>query len=218
VLRALGLDLFPTGTLYIQNTGTFLDPAGFFADFEFTDVTQPANAAPASIAVIVNGKWQTPAGIIGGIAARDLVVDNANALAFYTPSSTVNGCAINAASCTATQELLDPTPAISGQIAIVSNNVLGNTPQFTPEPEASVSVASGEGTQATEEAQEEAEAAAAAAITSESATSPIAPPPQMINSAPLEQKPPIDQPVAGSGNPSLIGSAVNENSAEGTAQ
>ncbi|WP_054106388.1 hypothetical protein [Novosphingobium sp. AAP83] len=218
VLRALGLDLFPTGTLYIQNTGTVLDPAGFFADFALSEVTPPANASPASIALIVNGKWQTPAGVIGGIAARDLVVNSIDTLALYTASSAVNGCALNAASCTATQELLDPTPAITGQIAIVSTNVLGNTPQFTPDPASSVSVASDESAQATEEAQEEAEAAVAAAITSESASSPIAPPPQIIDSAPLQQKPPIDQPVAGSGNPSLIGSAVNENSAEGTAQ
>ena len=210
VLRALGLDLYPTGTLYIQNTGTSLDPAGFFADFELTDLNPPANASPASISVIVNGKWQTAAGIVSGVDARDLVVDNAATLAFYTADSSINGCAVNASACVATQEV-DPTPAIAGQIAIVSNDVLGNTPQFAQES----TVVSEE---ATEEAQEEAEAAAAAAVASENATSPIAPTPQIINTSALEQKSTIDQPVAGSGNPSLIGSVVNEASAEGNAQ
>ena len=65
-----------------------------------------------------------------------------------------------------------------------------------------------------EDARKEAEAAAKA----DKASSPIAPPPQMIDSKPLEPQSMIDQPVAGSGNPSLIGSVVNENSAEGEAQ
>lgn len=210
VLRALGLDLFPTGTLYIQNTGTTLDPAGFFADFDFTDLTPPANAAPASISVIVNGKWQTAAGIVSGVSARDLVVNNADTLAFYTADSSVNGCAINASACVS-ELAVDPAPAISSQIAIISTNLLGNTPQFTPEPPASVAEP---GENAVDEATEQSRAQEDA----DAAASPIAPPPLMIDSSPLEPQSLVEQPVAGSGNPSLIGSAINEDSAEGEAQ
>lgn len=209
VLRALGLDLFPTGTLYIQNTGTRLDPAGFFADFDFTDLNPPANASPASIAVIVNGKWQTGAGIVSGFAARDLVIENATTLEFYTASSSVNACALTAAVCVPTQES-DPIPAVAGQILMVSNNTLGNTPEFT-EPVAAEN--SGD-----EQSPDEAEAQKEAAAKAAKATSPIAPPPQIIDSKPLEPQAMIETPVAGSGNPSLIGSVVNENSAEGEAQ
>ncbi|OYX64775.1 MAG: hypothetical protein B7Y89_00560 [Novosphingobium sp. 32-60-15] len=209
VLRALGLDLYPTGTLYIQNTGTALDPAGFFADFDFTDLNPPTNALPASISVIVNGKWQTAAGIVSGFAARDLVVENADTLEFYTATSSVNACALDATFCVLAQEV-DPIPAIASQIAIVSNNTLGSTPEFTE----AVTAADDPMSESEEEAQKEAEAASKA----EKASSPIAPPPQMIDSKPLEPQSLIEQPVAGSGNPSLIGSVVNENSAEGEAQ
>ncbi len=207
VLRALGLDLYPTGTLYIQNTGTSFDPAGFFADFEFTDLNPPANATPASVSVIVNGRWQTSDGIVGGVAARDLVVENGENLELYTADSSINGCAIDASACAVEPEA-DPVPAISSQIAIVSDNVLGNTPQFT------------EGTSdpGEDEAAEEKRAIEEALAQAEGASSPIAPPPQIIDSKPLESQPMIEQPVAGSGNPSLIGSVVNENSAEGEAQ
>ncbi len=209
VLRALGLDLYPTGTLYIQNTGTSFDPAGFFADFEFTDLNPPANATPASVSVIVNGRWQTSDGIVGGVAARDLVVENGENLELYTADSSINGCAIDATACAVEPEA-DPVPAISSQIAIVSDNVLGNTPQFT---EGTSDPGDGE-----DEAAEEKRAIEEALAQAEGASSPIAPPPQIIDSKPLESQPMIEQPVAGSGNPSLIGSVVNENSAEGEAQ
>lgn len=206
VLRALGLDFYPTGTLYIQNTGTTLDPAGFFADFDFTDLTPPANAAPASISVIVNGRWQTAGGIVGGIAARDLVVNNAGTLAFYTPDSTVNGCAINASACALLAEI-EPVPSLSSQIEIITENPLGDTPQFVEEPS----------TPAADESEEQAaeEARAAEKAASEAKGSPIVPPPQIIDSSPLDPQSLVEQPVAGSGNPSLIGSVVNEGSAEG---
>jgi len=79
VLRALGLDLFPKSTLYIQNTGTVLDPAGFFADFDSTSLTTPTNDSSSSVSVIVNGKWQTRNGIAAGTDAHDLVTDRDHA-------------------------------------------------------------------------------------------------------------------------------------------
>lgn len=212
VLRALGLDLYPTGTLYIQNTGTVLDPAGFFADFEFTDLTPPADAAPASISVIVNGKWQTPDGIIGGVAARDLVVNNADTLAFYTPDSSVNGCAINASACATVAEA-DPVPALAAQFEIIGAEPLGNTPQFIDDETDPGPASDGE-----PDSEEEEAAVQKSTIRARDRSSPIAVPQPVIDSTPLETSPLVEQPVAGSGNPSLIGSVVNEDSAEGGVQ
>jgi hypothetical protein len=173
------------------------------------DLTPPANAGPASIALIVNGKWQTETGIVSGVAARDLIVANGDNLEFYTSDSSINGCAVNATACVSEPEA-DPVPAISGQIAIISDNTLGNTPQFA---EATSDPGDGE-----DETAEEKKAVEQAVAEAEDATSPIAPPPQIIDSKPLESQSMIEQPVAGSGNPSLIGSVVNEDSAEGIAQ
>lgn len=49
VLRALGLDFNITGTLYIQNTGTTLVPAGFISDLTLTNVNEPLGAQPGSL-------------------------------------------------------------------------------------------------------------------------------------------------------------------------
>ncbi|MBB3860732.1 hypothetical protein GGQ88_002001 [Novosphingobium hassiacum] len=214
VLRALGLDLYPTGTLYVQNTGTILDPAGFFADIDLATINTTANTAPASISIIVNGKWQTPTGVVSGFAARDLVVSASDVLSFFTPDSTINGCAISASTCVP-EMTVDPVPAISSQIQIISNDALGNTPTFTAEPESSASPAASE---QQDKPAEEAQTPEEAASEADDAASPIAPPPQIIDSTPLEPQQQVEQPVAGSGNPSLIGSVVNENSAEGDAQ
>ncbi|MCX7283464.1 MAG: hypothetical protein NTX28_05350, partial [Novosphingobium sp.] len=213
VLRALGLDLYPTGTLYIQNTGTALDPAGFLADIDLANVNPAPNAAPASISIIVNGKWQTTAGIVSGFAARDLVVQTSDVLSFFAPESTINGCAISASSCVP-ETMIDPVPAIASQIQIISNNPLGSTPTLVATQEA----ASQPGEASQDEPYCEAQTPEEAAREADDATSPIAPPPQIIDSSPLEPQQQIEQPVAGSGNPSLIGSVVNENSAEGDAQ
>lgn len=211
VLRALGLDLFPTGTLYIQNTGTTLNPAGFFASFDLVDVTAPTNAAPGSIAVVVNGAFQTPTGTVSGFAAHDLVVSDPGAnFASYTPDSQINGCLLSATVCSVMPEGPDTIGQISGQIEIISNQTLGSTPTFVEEPTAP-SGDPGEDEAAPTQQEEASEG-------EQAASSPIAPPPQLIDSRPLEPQSQVEQPVAGSGNPALIGSVVNENSAEGDAQ
>lgn len=211
VLRALGLDLFPTGTLYIQNTGTTLNPAGFLASFDLVDVTAPSNATPGSIAIVVNGAFQTPTGVVSGFAAHDLVVSDPDAdFAAYTSDSQINGCLLSAAVCSVMAEGPDTIGQISGQIEIISNQTLGSTPTFVEEPTAP----SGDGSddEAPPAQQDEANEG------EQAASSPIAPPPQLIDSRPLEPQTQIEQPVAGSGNPALIGSVVNENSAEGDSQ
>ena len=211
VLRALGLDLFPTGTLYIQNTGTTLNPAGFLASFDLVDVTAPTNATPGSISIVVNGAFQTPTGVVSGFAVHDLVVNDPGAnFAAYTAESQINGCLLSALACSVMPEGPDTIGQISGQIEIISNQTLGSTPTFTEEPAAPTSDS---GDDETPPAQQD-----EASEGEQAASSPIAPPPQLIDSRPLEPLSQIEQPVAGSGNPALIGSVVNENSAEGDDQ
>ncbi|MBF9150001.1 hypothetical protein [Novosphingobium jiangmenense] len=214
VIRALGLDLYPTGTLYIQNTGTVLNSAGFLADADFTDVTAPTNATPGSISIVVNGAFQTPTGIVSGVAAHDLVVNAPDAdFTPYTADSQINGCLFTATACSSAMEGPDTIGAISGQIEIISNETLGSTPTFTESPAAPTSDAESD-----DPAQEEQQQQQQASEGEEAASSPIAPPPQLIDSRPLEPQSQVEQPVAGSGNPALIGSVVNENSAEGDDQ
>lgn len=212
VLRALGLDLLPTGTLYIQNTGTALNPAGFLANFDLVDVTAPTNATPGTISIVVNGAFQTPTGIVSGFAAHDLVVNDPDAnFAPYTVDSQINGCLLSATVCSVMPEGPDTIGQISGQIEIISNQTLGSTPTFVEEPAAPASE-EGSDDEAPPPQQEEASEG------EQAASSPIAPPPQLIDSRPLEPQTQVEQPVAGSGNPALIGSVVNENSAEGDDQ
>lgn len=212
VMRALGLDLSPTGTLYIQNTGTALNPAGFFSDLAFTDVNAPAGAAPGSLSVIVNGAFQTPSGNVTGTAAHDLVVnDPATDLTAFSADSQLNGCAFNLKGCTMVREGPDPVASIASQIAIIATATLGSTPAFVEEP-AGPGADPDTNDPAQEQQQEQASESEA------TASSPIAPPPQLIDSSPLDTSNQIEQPVSGSGNPALIGSVVNETSVEGDVQ
>lgn len=210
VLRALGLELSPTGTLYIQNTGTTVDPAGFFSDFDLTDVIAPANATPGSISVIVNGRFQTANGVVSGVAAHNLVVANATSLAAFTADSQINGCLFSVSTCAVAPPppSSDPAPAISSQIEMISTGTLGDTPGFDETP----------GAPGSDDEQSDAPGQKEEEGSGDDAASPIAPPPQIINSQSLDPQSQIEQPVAGSGNPSLIGSVVNENSAEGEGQ
>lgn len=209
VLRSLGLDLYPTGTLYIQNTGTTLNPAGFFANFDLVDVTAPTNASPGSISVVVNGAFQTPTGVVSGFAAHDLVVNDPDAdFVPYTADSQINGCLLSATVCSVMSEGPDTIGQISGQIEIISNQTLGSTPTFVEEPAAPASEGGSDEETPAPQQDETSEG-------EQAASSPIAPAPQLIDSRPLEPQAQVEQPVAGSGNPALIGSVVNENSAEG---
>lgn len=212
VLRALGLDLSPTGTLYIQNTGTALNPAGFFSDLAFTDVNAPAGASAGSLSVVVNGAFQTPNGIVTGAAAHDLVVNDPETnLTPFSADSQLNGCAFNLKACTMVMEGPDPVASIASQIAIIATATLGSTPAFVEEP-----AGTGGGAEPDDPAQEQQQEQATESEAAASA--PIAPPPQLIDSRPLDTSSQIEQPVSGSGNPALIGSVVNEDSVEGDAQ
>lgn len=202
VLRALGLDLYPTGTLYIQNTGTALNPAGFFADIAFSDVTLPANATPGSLSVIINGAFQTPTGIVEGLAAHDLILDTAADLSQLAADSQINGCLFSVPVCRVEGDGPDVIGAISGQFQINNLGTLGDTPPMTGDPDGLLD-------------EEDEQALVQVAEGDAAASAPIAPPMPLVNSGPLDAQAPIEQPVAGSGNPALIGSASGGRGNEG---
>jgi hypothetical protein len=205
VLRAFGLDIVPTRTFYIQNTGTALDPAGFVTTFDATDVTPPEGVtSPGSIALVINGKFQTETGLVGGKDAFDIVINGADQLSNFTSTSQINGCLLNVTVCGQT---MDPAPNISSQITLLTSNLIANTPAFTPEPASP----DGSAPAGDQPAEKEAEAA-------ETAANPIAPPAPVIDSRPLNPPNQIETPISGGGNPALIGSIVNENTAQGDQQ
>ncbi|HQS68423.1 MAG TPA: hypothetical protein PLM58_02255 [Novosphingobium sp.] len=192
VLRALGLDFYPTGTLYIQNTGTVLNPAGFFSDIAFTDVTAPANAQPGAISVIVNGAFQTPSGIVSGFDAHELAVAGVTDPASFSDDSQINGCLFSVTRCVILpggDGEPDVIGAISGQITFNATEPLGSTPEF----------GSPDG--------EEDEADVQLPPDESGTAGPIVPPTSIINAAPLDAASPIEEPVSGGGNPALIGSS-----------
>ncbi len=207
VLRALGLDFYPTGTLYIQNTGTALNPAGFFADIDFTDVTAPTGAQPGSISVIVNGAFQTPIGIVSGIDAHDLAIDGADDLAIFSADSQINGCLFSVAECVTpiSEEGPDVIGAIAGQFEIVTQDPLGSTPGFAEEP-------------GDEEGDPEDEADVQIQPSESGPANPIVPPTPIINDSPLDTTSQIDEPVTGSGNPALFGTSATTTVQAGDAQ
>ncbi|NLR70068.1 hypothetical protein HGI47_04170 [Novosphingobium sp. ERN07] len=206
VLRALGLDFHPTGTLYIQNTGTALNPAGFFADIDFADVTAPTGAQPGSISVVVNGAFQTPTGIVSGIDAHDLAVDGADDLSIFSADSQINGCLFSAEQCASPlSEGPDVIGAIAGQFEIVTQDPLGSTPGFAEEP-------------SDEEGDPEDEAEVQIQPSESGPASPIVPPTPIINDSPLDTTSQIDEPVTGSGNPALIGTNATTTVQAGDAQ
>ncbi|MFC4295343.1 hypothetical protein ACFO0A_09790 [Novosphingobium tardum] len=187
VLKALGLELYPVETLYIQNTGTALVPAGFFTTIDNSDITPPATQVGSGVKLVINGQLLTTTGTVTGQPAYQLVIDNAQSLAGFTGTSQINGCALTTGACT--NLAADPVAAISSEVAIVSQDTLQEEP-FSD----------------TAENQDEAEA--------DAASSPIAPPAPLIDTRPLNPAIEVVEPVAGAGNPALIGSAVNETTAE----
>lgn len=207
VLRALGLDLFPKSTLYIQNTGTILDPAGFFADFDSTSLTNPDNGSSSQVSVVVNGQWRTPNGIVARTEAHDLVAENSSS-SFFTADSSVNGCALNAVVCVS-ELTRDPTPAISSQIQVILNDPIGSTPKFVADLDAPSESGSDYLTETEEQGRE------AAADEGRATTGPIAPRPQIVDMTSLQAQPQIAQPVTGSGKPSLVGTLADEGLVEG---
>ncbi len=193
VIRAGAFDFFVGQTLLIQNTGTTLDPAGFVTNLAASDITATGQD---KITVIVNGKFVTDTGLVGGTKAFDLFKDGDISLDQVAPESRLNHCLLNQATC---GETPDGDPGLAGQIEVLLGPGLGDTPDFAPDPDDPDDGADSQPPQPA----------------GPDLGSPISPPPPLIDTRPLNPPPLIDEPVAGSGNPALMGSAVNENTAQG---
>jgi hypothetical protein len=214
VISAGFIDLYPAQTLYIQNTGTRATPAGFLA--ADVDATPPDVPPSGGVQAVVNGQFVTDAGVLTGKDAYDAVVASGADFIGFSTEGQLNSC-LFIGGCLISAEQ-DPVRGISSEIQMVTGPVLSDTPAAVPSEAGSGSdEEEEEQTQGAEAAVEAAKAATEAAAES-SASSPIVPPAPLVDTRPLTPPGDVTQPVTGSGNPALIGSAVNESTAQGDAQ
>ena len=222
VLRANSIELEGNRTIYIQNTGSTVVPAGFVTrvdnDGEGTSIgPEDRDPSPSSeqFKIVINGKVQTETGLVTGKAAFDLIIAAARAdldpgEVFgigLDPGSTLNGCGITTGVCAFSQS--DPVSSISSEVRLAIVNQLADAPVPDVIEEAADSATESADDEASQSAEDEDEAEA------DEASSPIAPPAPLINTRSLNPAVRVVEPVAGSGNPALIGSAVNEATAQG---
>lgn len=186
VIRAQDIGTGNAVAILIQNSGSALLPAGFFLFSDGPIGFSPAQA-PGSVELIVNGQLLTPSGLITGVAVHDHLVDDANR-PFFSSSSTINGCLVSVVACAPVQQ---PDAVQADDLAMFDNL----PPLSEPEP----SFAEPD-TEEERKAQEEGAEAGKRA--------PISPPAPLINTRPLDPPLNVDEPVAGSGNPALIGAGV----------
>lgn len=206
VLNALGIEVFPGRTFYVQNTGTVSTPAGFLTTFENSEVAAPDQPPPGGIEVVINGQFQTSTGPVSGRAAFALVqgdtTPDEEQFAGFSSTSQLNGCLFLGGVCATGA---DPISAVSSTISVVVTQVLADAPSA---PAAASADESEENSADEPESQDE----------SDTGSSPIAPPAPLVNTRPLNPDADVSEPVSGAGNPALLGSAVNEDSAEGGSQ
>lgn len=127
----------------------------------------------------------------------------------YTDLSQINACLVNTGVCAGPviPPNLTPAPPAS-EITVVTANSLSDAPVPDVVEEAADSATESADEEASQSAEDEEEAEA-------EASAPIAPPTPLINTRPLNPAVRVVEPVAGAGNPALIGSAVNEATAQG---
>jgi filamentous hemagglutinin family protein len=183
VLRAHDIGTDNATAILIQNTGSLLLPAGIIV-FSDGSINFDSAQAPGSVELIVNGQLLTQSGLITGVAVHDQLIDDANR-GFFTASSTVNGCLVSQTACLPAE--VPSVPQADDFVILDSMPAVGE-----PEPEFG---------EPDSEEQRQAEEEGAEA----SKRSPIAPPAPLISTRPLDPPVNVDEPVAGSGNPALIG-------------
>lgn len=194
VISAANIFVYPTEAVLVQNTGTADVPAGFVANT--IELFEAEGAQPGSIELIVNGQLVTATGTLTGVAVRDALVLGTD-LAVYSENSTINGCALTG-DCTFTGPgpIVDPVGGISTEIALFSKDPLFEQP-FANDPV----IDEGEGDEDKDGNETE------LAKVGDEASSPIKPPAPLFDTRPLNPDGDIDEPISGSGNPALAGSA-----------
>ncbi|HEX7872201.1 MAG TPA: hypothetical protein VF475_04770 [Sphingobium sp.] len=190
VVRAGLIELGEADAVLVQNTGTAALPAGFLTTAS-TTLDRQTVPALGSVDLIINGQLLTDGNLLTGLAVRDFLVDDVNR-PFFTPESSINGCALTAANC---------NPAIINTPPILQSDNLLVT-QIAPAPTRPELEEGG----TREETPEERRLRELAE--KEAKSLPIPPPTPLIDTQPLNPQSDLDEPVSGSGNPSLIGGGV----------
>jgi hypothetical protein len=183
-VRAAQIELGDADALLVQNSGTRALPAGFYTLFGGL-LERDTLPALGSVDVIINGQILTDSSLVTGTDVLGLLVDN-DSRPYFTADSAINGCLVSAASCA--------TAVTPG--AILQSDILAPvTQQITAE-----DVVPTDDQPETDEERRQRELAEA-----EAKRVPIPPPAPIIDTQPLDPVIDVDEPVAGSGNPALLG-------------
>ena len=204
VLNALGVEIRPGSTFYIQNTGTRTVPAGFLTTLDASDIIAPSRPPTEGVSIVINGQFQTATGNSTGTSAFSLVkadpTPDSEQFAGFSSDSQLNGCVFLSGVCAIGQT--DPVAALSSEITVVTNATLDESP-VAPTADDSDEGDEGSGEQDDEDSK------------SDEGSSPIAPPAPLISTRALDGNVNVVEPVSGAGNPALFGSAVDETTAQG---
>lgn len=195
----------PTEAVLVQNTGTLALRAGFLASE--VELFAPEGAAPGSIELIVNGQGLVDGVTYTGVAVRDALVEDTD-LSIYSGNSSINGCPLTGAcSIFVDDPGFTPVPGIAEAVRLIDQGeppppLFGNEDFIDDNDEE----------------------------TEDTRTSPIVPPQPLFDTTELadgavsdgeggtktligtpmrsnpgqERKGDVDDPVSGSGNPSLM--------------
>jgi hypothetical protein len=179
VLRAatLWIESDTLQDILIQNTGTVATPAGFLVNEAFINDDALVAGPPGSINLIVNGQVVTADGTLMGIAARDALTLEAD-LSPFTANSTINGCPLSGPCVIAPEP-----PELIDRVDIPAFDVFGDS-DFGNEPDIDDGQEGDAG-----------------------ANNPITPPQPLFDTRPLVPASDVNDPVSGTGNPSLLGSS-----------
>ncbi|MDF8334132.1 hypothetical protein [Novosphingobium cyanobacteriorum] len=178
VLRAGAFDMQVGTTFYVQNTGTFIDPAGLLVPLGTFGISATRSTP---ITVVLNGRFASSPTDLAGRDAFRAFREGRNDLALFGGESRLNDCLISSIICGETF----PDPSFRDKITVLTDPGLEDTPDLVSDDD------DGEGQPP--------------AAGDAGGSGPIAPPMPLINTGPLDPLVEIDEPVAGSGNPGLMG-------------
>ena len=172
--------------ILIQNTGSGGPggtPAGFLVRQAFVNEDFEVAGPPGSINLVVNGQVVTEGGTLTGVAARDELITEETDIAPFTANSTINGCPLTGPCIIRPPEPPPTANVVDNQIDLITGDPLGDS-EF--------------GNEDSIDDNEEGD---------EGANNPISPPQPLFDTRPLIPSSDVNDPVSGTGNPALLGTA-----------